>query len=48
MKTLSYERNNNGDVVLTISMSIDEFNDHFVRCEACGEIIHADDALVYE
>ena len=48
MKTLSYERNNNGDVVLTISMSIDEFNDHFVRCEACGEIIHSDDALMYE
>ena len=48
MKTLSYERNNNGEVILTLSMSLDEFNDHFVRCESCGKIIHLDDAFEFE
>ena len=48
MKTLSYERNNNGEVILTLSMSLDEFNDHFVRCESCGKIIHLDNAFEFK
>ena len=47
MKVLSYEKIN-GEIVLKVSMSNDEFNDRFVYCDSCGKLIHIDDAFEHD